>query len=364
MQMNAIKILIFLPLIYTLIFGGLFYKNSITGVPIIVENLDDGTQGQKILRSLTETPEISVIEVAGDSADIDKKIFSSDATGAVVIPKDFSQKILRGENVSIEVIVDNTNTVLGGVVTRAAQSVISTANAEILARQRIAAGWNSYQAGTAFLTISNRIFYNPTSGYTDFFLSVLILHSVQIAIVFAIASVIVEEKFQMTPQKFFAKFLTYWAISISTAAACLAVGIKFFHMICRGDFWEILAVIAAFNFCMVSFAMCVGAWNKISYRPLFYTLAYIMPSILFTGAIWTRYSMDNFSLFLSYVMPIGYAADDLRNLLLKGSAFGWQIDSLILIFGGGIFLTLGVIGMNFGGRENVSDNAQGIYFDF
>ena len=74
--------------------------------------------------------------------------------------------------------------------------------------------------------------------------------------------------------------------------------------------------------------------------------------------------MDNFSLFLSYIMPIGYAADDLRNLLLKGAAFGWQTDSLILILGGGIFLTLGVIGMKFGGRENVSDNAQGIYFDF
>ena len=63
-------------------------------------------------------------------------------------------------------------------------------------------------------------------------------------------------------------------------------------------------------------------------------------------------------------MPIGYAADDLRNLLLKGAAFGWQSDSLILIFGGGIFLTAGFIGLNFGGRENVSDNTQGIYFDF
>lgn len=77
-----------------------------------------------------------------------------------------------------------------------------------------------------------------------------------------------------------------------------------------------------------------------------------MPSILFIGAIWKRYSMDNFSLILSYIMPIGWAADDLRNLFLKGAAINLEKDLFILILMSGIFLILATIGVN----KNVGNN--------
>lgn len=47
--------------------------------------------------------------------------------------------------------------------------------------------------------------------------------------------------------------------------------------------------------------------------------------------------MDGVSLLLSYVMPIGYTANDLRNLLLKGSAAGVEGHIAILLLTGGMF---------------------------
>lgn len=359
-MVRVLQILVLLPLIYTAIFGGLFYKNLVTGVPIIVVNLDDGTAGLNLVRDLSDTPEVDVILIDGDAAGITAKMLDAGASGAVVIPKDYSEKISRGESTSVELIIDNTNTILGGTVTRAVQTVIATASAEILAADRIAAGWNTYQAQSARLTLSTRIFFNPTSGYTDFFLTVLILHSVQIALVFAIAPAVVEAKLSGLKINLAAQLFAYASVGIAVTALCLAAGIKFFGMTCRGSFAEIMAIVAAFSFCMTAFALAVGAWNKVPYHTITYTLAYVMPSILFTGAIWPRYSMDPISVFLSYAMPIGYAAEDLRNLFLKGAAFGWEFHAVVLILAGAVFFTAGVIGLKItGGAGNVADNAAG-----
>lgn len=353
---RVFKILLILPLIYTLIFGGLFYKNLVTGVPIIAVNLDDGMKSQKLLRDFSDTPEIEVVQIAADAADIEMQIYQSGAFGAVVIPKDYSQKISRGESLSIELILDNTNTILGGVVTRAVQSVIATQNAETVATNRIAAGWDLYQAQTAFLTLNSRIFYNPTSGYSDFFLTVLILHSLQIAAVFSIAPATTEEKISGGKLNIAYRLCIFTIFEIAVASICLAIGIKFFGLICRGDFWEILAIVAAYAFSITAFAICVGVWNKIPYHAILATVAYIMPSILFTGAIWTRYSMDSISVFFSCVMPICYVADDLRNLFLKGAAYGWQNHALKSILFGAIFTALAYIGLKFkGGRAGATD---------
>ncbi len=360
---RILAILIFLPIIFTAVFGGLFYNNLVTGVPIIIVNLDDGLKSQKILRDLYDTPEVEVIAVEGDAANISARMLEIGANGAVVIPKDFSQKISRGESVTVELIIDNTNTILGGTVARAVQSVISTESAEALIANRIAAGWNAAQAQNSMLKLSTRIFYNPTSGYSDFFLTVLIIHSAQIAVVFTLAPLFVEEKFSRAEifekplEILSAKILIYTAIEAAVVAICFSIGIKFFGLICRGNFLEIMLITAAFLFSVVSFALAAGAWVKIPYHAISYTLAYVMPSILFTGAIWERYSMDNVSLFLSYVMPIGYAAVDLRNLFLKGAVHGWEFHALILLMFGAIFFAAGLAGLKFGGRGNAEDNA-------
>lgn len=346
---KTISILIFLPIIYTLIFGGLFYKNLVKEIPIIFVNLDDGTHAQKIFEKISDAEEVEIVKIFYDYAEIEKKIFANESFGAVVIPKNFSQEISRGENISVELIIDNTNTILGGTITRAIQQIILNFNAEILTEKRIANGW-SFSDAKNFFNLQTRILYNPTGGYIDFFLSVLILHSLQIATVFSVAPSICEDK-----TKIFQKFLLYNFAGIFSASISFSIGIKFFGMICRGNFFEIFLLIAGFIFCMTSFAFCVGSLIKIPRRTIILTLAYIMPSILFTGAIWKRYSMDNFSIFLSYIMPIGYVADDLRNLFLKGTA-DWQKDFLILICFGIIFLIIGV-------KKNANDSTRNKIFE-
>ena len=358
-HLRVASVLFLLPVIYTLMFGGLFYKNTLTDVPIAICNLDDGFQSQQIIKDLSDTPEIKVIAVETSATDFDNLIVRGELAGAVVIPKDYSKNLNNGGSTSIELIVDNKNTVLSGTASRAVQSVINNHNAINLVNRRIAGGWSQTQAQSS-LNLSSRIFYNPTGGYIDFFLAPLIVHSLQIAIVFVLApSFVLEKKYRkMELSKnplivLIAKSFVYVIYEVAIMAICLAIGIGGFNMVCHGDFSKILLLISAFIFCMNSFALLVGSWLNVSQKAITMTLFYIMPSILFSGAIWPRYSMDNFSLFLSYIMPIGYTADDLRSLLVKGEAINLTFHVEILTLIGILFFALAIVGV----KKYVRDNA-------
>ena len=267
---QGVAILIFLPIIYTLLFAGLFYENSLTKIPVIVYNLDDGSAGRSLVEDFLNTPELKV----------------DTAAGVIIISKNFSNKLARGENVSVELVADYSSSVIGGTIARAVQSVVATKSFEVLINRRIAAGWSETQAA-AQLSASSRIFFNTTGGYTDFFLAALILHGGQIATVFVLGpSLAIRKKYRgenlfRNPARCLgAKIFLYTLFESAVMAICLAIGIKFFGMICRGNPSEILILVAAYVFC------------------------------------------------------------DLRSLFVKGTAAGVEFHIFILLLMGGIFLTV------------------------
>lgn len=263
---QGVAILIFLPIIYTLLFAGLFYENSLTKIPVIICNLDDGSTGRSLVEDFLNTPELKVIAVEGDALDDEKFLREDTAFGVIVIPKDFSNKLARGEN----------------------------------------------------------IFRNPARCLG-------------------------------------AKIFLYTLFESAVMAICLAIGIKFFGMICRGNPSEILILVAAYVACVTAFGLMMGAVAGEPHQSITWSLFYVMPSVLFAGAIWPRTSMDNVSLLLSYIMPIGYAANDLRNFLVKGTAAGVEGHIAALLLMGAIFFAAAVGVLKFKGAKNFAgDNAQGI----
>ena len=350
-HLRIAAVLFFIPIIYTLTFCGLFYKNSLTEVPIIICNLDDGFRSQALIRDLYDTPEVAVKFVQMSPMDFEQTIIHEKVSGIVVIPKDYSKNVLSGKASVIELIVDNKNTTLSGTASKAVQSVVGTHNANMVVSHKMAAGWSSAQAQSG-INISSRMLFNPTGGYTDFFVAALILHAGQIATVFTMApSFSLEKNFRRRELREFpftvlaAKLFVYVIYEVAAMAICLAIGLGAFKMICRGDFSEIMYLVTTFIFCMMCFALFVGSWVKIPQKAITLPLFYIMPSVLFAGAIWPRHSMDNFSLFLSYIMPIGYSADNLRSLLVKGSAANLQHDTAMMLLLGSLFFVLAFIGV-------------------
>lgn len=329
-------ILAALPILYTLLFGALFYKNSLTEVPVIICNYDDGIYGRKIIKDLKTAPDICVQEEITKDNDIKEKMLQKNATGAVIIPADFSKNVMTGKSSTIEVVINNANTVMGNTAAKAIQQVIGANEAEFAAKQRLSRGWDAGMAG-GYLNLNTRIIGNPTGGYEDFFLLALVLNAMQIGCVFSIApSVSLEKKrrgqklFRHAKECLAAKLLAYTLLAGSVSGICLIICLNLFCLNSKGNFLSVCLIVSLFLSAIVAFALFVGSWTNKADKAITNALFYIMPSMLFTGAIWPLYSMDSISYLISRFLPITYAASDLRSFMLLGESAGWELHGLIL----------------------------------
>lgn len=348
---RGVIVLAMVPIIYTLAYGSLFYNNTVTHLPVGICSLDEGKDGRDLVRQLAETPELSIQAYYDSETEAQDALVRGEISGAVIIPQDFSKKIAANQPVSVELLADNTNTVLGGAILKAVQSAVNTCNGEIAARQAMAAGWSGTEAAQQ-LQISSRSLYNPTGGYNDFFLIPLMVHALQIGTVFVLGPAMVLERKRRSRElaaqpirHLLAKALVYVSVETTVMAICYAYAIHAFGLICRASILDILALNAAFAFTMTSFGLFAGSWISTPTKAISYTLFYIMPSILFSGAVWPRSSMDSISLLLSYIMPIGYCADAMRLLFVQGEAPSLWFNIAILLGIGCLFLLLGAKGL-------------------
>ena len=110
--------------------------------------------------------------------------------------------------------------------------------------------------------------YNPTGGYIDFFLSSLIMHGIQIAIVFAISPMIVSIGKELNIVLLLKLLAFFSIIEVALISICLSIGISIFDMVCRGNFIEIMFLNSAFIVCMVALAICVGVLIDEEYKKM------------------------------------------------------------------------------------------------
>lgn len=334
---RTVLIIFWVPVVYTLLFGGLFYGNAVTAVPIAVYNLDRGASGRQLVQDLAASPDLRLYEMEGTGQDAAQTMTEKGLTAAVMIPPDFSRHIASGQMTTIEVVVDNSNTVLGGVAIRAVQQVVSTWDGRIVAQQRLAAGWTPDAAG-AMLTLRSRVIGNPTGGYEDFFLVILILHAVQIGTIFALGpSLVLEVHRQDRPWHqhigayLLAKGTVYLGVVLLSLSLCLAFSLAFFGIAAHGPWGRMVLLMAAYISAILAFSVFMGSWVGRPEKAITYALFYVMPSVLFSGAIWPRHSMNVASLLLSYLVPVGYVAEDTRRFLVLGRAPDWGIHALVLL---------------------------------
>lgn len=325
---RGLFMMVLIPFLYTLLFGGLFSLQTVKEVPIGVVDLDGSKASRDLIQALDDSDDLMVETEAGTEAEIVEDIEKGRIYAAVVLPPRYGEGIAAGRPVSLGAILNNGNTVIGGAAAKGIQAVVGTKSGEAAVSQRMAAGLSPDAAslGTGQIQLSFRSLYHTTGGYIDFFLAVLILHAMQIATVFVLGPMTVLERKRrsaaMRAHPFETagmKALVYGMAETAVTMISLAAASVLFGLVIEADWLCLTGYIFLFSLAITSFSVLAGAWVKKPGEAISYTLFYIMPSVLFSGAIWPRASMDPLSLFLSWIMPIGYAADAVRDLLVRGS---------------------------------------------
>ncbi len=195
-----------------------------------------------------------------------------------------------------------------------------------------------------------RILNNPANGYTPFMLSGLMLNGFQIGLMLAAAPVLITECLRRRYGKEYAswlimvgKMVPYWFAGMASYLVSLLVVIYGFDVPMRGSWLDAMALGGAYAFFVLGALMLFSACSPTRVMSLQAPMLYIMPGLLYSGLSWPSFDMNQIAGTLSLVLPITYAGDNLRDILLAGYAPALGQDCGYMLLGGCIATALGGI---------------------
>lgn len=332
-----------IPLVYLLLFGILYLKNTVTYIPAVVYDQDQTSLSRSLIQAFDDSERFHIVAYVTDQAEMEQFMREKKAQVSIAIPVHFARDIQKGVAAPLLFEVNGSNIIFANTAISAAQDLIGKVYPGI-AKKLIEVsgtppGQSWYHASPVEVGI--RILNNPTFSYTNFLLIGLGVYALQLGMMLTIGPLMNREFLKLTAWKgvsalkvLLGKLLAYWLCGFAVFIAYAFICFHVFYLPLRGEFVNLLLIGSAYVFVIAALGCFIGTIAPTEVFAAILPLLYIMPSLLFSGYIWPQMAMNTFSKVFSLLVPVGYMADNTRDLMLNGYAPCLFHDTLVLYLAG------------------------------
>lgn len=336
------------PLLFCLLFGLVYSPNVVKHIPLVVYDQDQTATSRIAVQAFLDSERYDVIAQVTSQEAVDQYLTNHDAEASLVIPPDFSKNIKLGHSTQLLMEVNATNLMYANTILSTSQEIVQTLSVGI--SQKMLEGVNKLPDQALRLAMpvrfSVRILNNPTLSYSNFVLPGLGANGLQIGIILVASTLLTGEYRRLSLWKnvssaalVIGKLLPIWLVSIAAFFAYIAYLIQAFAIPFRGDVMSLLMIGGAFTFAIVGVGLFFSAVSPNEIMAIQSPVLYIMPAFLFSGYSWPVLAMNDFSQTFSALLPLSYAGDTLRDILLVGYAPELLKNTIILlVFGASLSL--------------------------
>lgn len=344
-KLPKLAILLFLPLFFTLVFGTAYRNQFVRHIPLTVFDQDQSKVSRTLVQGYADSEKFTIVSHADTQEKMDAELESGRALAALAIPAGFSKDIKRGDGGKTVLIVNSANNTIGNAAITEAWKINRTLT--IGGAQRIVErlGQMPDEAMNAVYPVhlAVRLLNNPLAGFSSFMLSGLGLQGVQIALLIAAAPALSEEYRRRrydgnvpAARVLAGKMIPYWLSSVASYFVYLAAAVFLFGTPAKCGLPELFLLGGIFSFSVIGVLFFFSALCPKPILAMQLPMLYVMPGTLFSGLSWPLFSMNLPASLYAAVMPIRYAADNLRDLLLAGYAPSLAADCRALLVCGSI----------------------------
>lgn len=283
------------------------------------------------------------VKTLDNSSQIADEIDSGRVILAIVIPRDFQDKLSRGEQAPVQIITDGRNNSIAGAVTSYVSFVI--------------ADFNEKNGVHSPVTVVSRTWYNPNQITRWNFLPSLIAMIAFVQVVLLAGLSIAKEREDGTFDQLLVTPLTPGEILIGKAMPSILVGLFqtfMLYLIARywfsvpfsGSFFVLFFLIFLFILASTGIGLSVSAVARNMQQVLVYVLVLVLPMALLSGIATPIRNMPDFLQILTYADPMRFAVDAVKRIYLEGcSLYDVRMDILPLFII--TCITLPIAGMLF-----------------
>jgi ABC-2 type transport system permease protein len=320
---RSLLVLLFVPAFFLLLYG--YALNfDVQHIHLAVKDDDRTPASRQVVSAFVNSGYFDLVAVVQSSDQYERLIDRGDARAALVIPPGLERKILNGERVPVQVIIngDNSNTAatVMGYALRILQTVAVPVQLQPISRQPVPS-----------ISVEPRVWYNPELRSALFLVPGLIAYIGMISSVVSTALSVVREKERGTMEQvrmaplsptsyIIGKTLPYFFISMCSSVAIILASMVLFGLPMHGSWLLLLLSLSLYLAGALGLGLMISTAAE-SQQAAFQMalLASFLPTMMLSGFVYPIASMPAAIRVITYVVPARYFLVALRSIVLKGA---------------------------------------------
>ncbi len=348
-------ILFIAPFLQLMLFG---YAATfdIKNIPVAIFSMDKGSFSRRFMDMLTATGDFTIRRYCDKFSDIDKSILKGEAKLGIVIPADFSKKIIKGEQADVQLIIDGSDSNTAIILVNYLKMLVQRLNEELITTTE---AWRS--KAMAILSLSRlpdirfRMLYNPELRSANFMVPGVIVMVLVVTTALLTAMSIVKEKELGTMEQLIVsplkpaeiilgKLLLFVLIGFIELSIVLSAGSIIFNVPVKGSLLLLFAFSSIFLLTTLGLGMLISSITNTQQQAMTAAFFIILPMILLSGFIYPIENMPEAIQYITYLIPLRYFLVIIRGIILKGIGIVhlWN-EALLLLVIGLFFIMTGIM---------------------
>lgn len=332
---RSLLVLLFLPA-FSLLFYGYALNFDVQHIQIAVEDDDKSPASRGLISAFLNSGYFDLVATVTSSREAEQLLDRGDVRAVLVIPAGLERKLLTGERVPVQVVINGDNSNTAATVMGYSLRILQTVSSQYQLQSA------SHQP-PAIVSVEPRIWYNPELRSALFLVPGLIAYIGMISAVISTALSVVREKERGTMEQVrmaplgttsyvVGKTLPYFAISMCSSVAIVLISMPLFGLPMRGSWLLLLLSMALYltgalgQGLMIS---TVARSQQVAFQMAL--LSSFLPTMMLSGFVYPITSMPPAIRVITYFVPARYFIVALRAIVLKGvgvSVFWTQLVAL------------------------------------
>lgn len=307
---------------------------TIENIPLVVYDLDGRQESRRLVDALCNTRTFRVVNRVQDIESYRRSFTSGRAQAGVLIPADYTDRLIRGEQAVVQVLVDGSDS-------QVAMTAVNTANLLVgqLAIGKARAVGESLQMGPARnergefappIEARTRLLFNPDLKSSYFFVPGLIGIILQLVSLFLTSGSIVREREVGTLEQLFVtpvgrgglllgKLLPYSILAMSELIIVLFAMVAVFGVPINGNLMLLLSLSCLFIITVLGLGLLISTLARTQLEAIQFSFLIMLPSVFLSGFMFPRSEMPDLIYAVTFILPVTYFVEILRGIILRGA---------------------------------------------
>lgn len=331
----TIIFMLVVPVLQTFIFGYAI-QTEIEHIPTVIYDLDGRSAARELVDTFVNTQTFRVKERVFDEDAFRRALTSGRAKVGLCIPPYYTDRLVRGEQVQVQVLIDGSDSQVATTALQAA-NLLGFAQSTRLTRgfaESLPTVPSRDPFGHAALPIEirPRLLYNPDLESSHFFVPGLVGIILQLVTVFLTSFAVVRERELGTLEQLFVtpvgrlgvlfgKLVPYAIVGFCEMLIVLTVMVYVFGVPIHGSLTLLLSLGTLFLVCALGLGLLVSTLASTQLQAMQFAFLTMLPSVLLSGFMFPREEMPAPIYLLSFAIPATYLLEILRGIVLRGADF-------------------------------------------